>query len=298
MWCILEGPDGAGKTTLARDLERAAPGGYRHAGPTDQLPVLARRMFDDCPLYHEVDVVWDRAHLGNHVYGLLDRGGSDWRDSGHAWRIALEAFLIDRGAHCYFMTADISVLRRRKPDESYERLVSQLGYFEEAMEASFLDWGVLDGGQPIGRDEIDTTDAGPSPDPLGIGTREPKVWVLGEQLSSKSPGNMDWPFLTRSGLDLVWPVVNPNYVRVSNALWGPGQEALGVNGRGLLWRRWEALGFPAVVALGRVAAEACEAAGVQIVTELSHPQWHARFRAKDPNGYRFQLAQELGLLCA
>jgi uracil-DNA glycosylase len=73
---VLEGPDGAGKTTLAQSLMLRYGFAYHHEGPppTDADPLLHHyaRLITDA----KVPTVFDRLHLGEMVYGPLLRGKS------------------------------------------------------------------------------------------------------------------------------------------------------------------------------------------------------------------------------
>jgi len=82
---ILEGPDGAGKTVLARHLQERYHIAYRHEGPTpaDRSPLLYYGgILDAC---RDVPVVFDRFALGERVYGPLLRGGDRLGDLG--WHV-------------------------------------------------------------------------------------------------------------------------------------------------------------------------------------------------------------------
>src|SRR5688500_988429 len=72
---IIEGPDGAGKTTLAEHLVKHHGYRYHHEGKPEHVDMLVR--------YAEVfleqtasgqPVVFDRLHLGELVYGNILRG--------------------------------------------------------------------------------------------------------------------------------------------------------------------------------------------------------------------------------
>lgn len=75
MHVIIEGPDGAGKTTLARELCKRYDMAYHHEGPPpDGANVLhhyARQL-----LHAKKQTVFDRFHVGETIYGPLLRGGS------------------------------------------------------------------------------------------------------------------------------------------------------------------------------------------------------------------------------
>lgn len=72
---ILEGPDGAGKTTLARQLCHEYGMGYHHEGPPPDRGDLTA-YYAGLMLRTERRTVFDRLHLGEFVYGPLLRGAS------------------------------------------------------------------------------------------------------------------------------------------------------------------------------------------------------------------------------
>lgn len=70
---IIEGPDGAGKTTLAHDLCKRYGMAYHHEGPPPNPGAFEHyRSLLDWP----EPTVFDRLHVGELVYGPLLRGGS------------------------------------------------------------------------------------------------------------------------------------------------------------------------------------------------------------------------------
>lgn len=83
---ILEGPDGGGKTTLARELEKCGFT-YVHTGPPengyDSFGLL-RETLDNLnwALNHTNDVVFDRLWLGERIYGPIARGRDLIGDEG------------------------------------------------------------------------------------------------------------------------------------------------------------------------------------------------------------------------
>lgn len=69
---ILEGPDGAGKTTVAQEK---FPGHvYHHEGPPPAMGVLEH--YAGLLVNARVPTVFDRFHLGEFVYGPILRDGS------------------------------------------------------------------------------------------------------------------------------------------------------------------------------------------------------------------------------
>lgn len=107
MIIVLEGPDLAGKTTIARDYERRGFT-YHHQGP---LTSSAREAYleplDDMATgYH----VLDRWHLGELVYGPMLRGESK---VGPKLLNEIETALDALGAVRLIVTAPLQVIRDR-----------------------------------------------------------------------------------------------------------------------------------------------------------------------------------------
>lgn len=74
--CILEGVDGAGKTTLAEYLCERYGAMYFHDGPPNNPEYAMAELVDDLA-QHPERAVFDRFHLGNFAYGTVFRGASD-----------------------------------------------------------------------------------------------------------------------------------------------------------------------------------------------------------------------------
>lgn len=73
---LVEGPDGAGKTTLVDLIEKAHPGLYRSSCGVPERPPLKEYMHKSIEAWYErvPVVVFDRFHLGEQVYGPIMRG--------------------------------------------------------------------------------------------------------------------------------------------------------------------------------------------------------------------------------
>ena len=116
MLIVLEGPDGAGKTTLAKALMagfyRKWPSGtfrIEHRGPLrlNVDPVDEYTLPDYDPADMTNLVVCDRWHLSEAVYGPIYRGGS------RADLVFHEKWLDDRGALKLYVTEPLRVLTAR-----------------------------------------------------------------------------------------------------------------------------------------------------------------------------------------
>ena len=85
MIVIIEGPDGAGKTSLARELQQRCLLGYHHEGPPPLDKTPQEHYISTLRSFEGRDVVIDRFALGERVYGPALRGedklGADgWRE--------------------------------------------------------------------------------------------------------------------------------------------------------------------------------------------------------------------------
>lgn len=281
MWIVLEGIDGAGKTTLARWMETHRGWKYGHAGPPGQggsFPELITCWWrcENRELARAEHWAWDRGHLGELFCGPVRRGTT----LTEAARRVFEAFLLDRDAEIWWL------------DPPADRVESDFPMAQRASERLHLQTATRESRVRVRRfpnapaaaafaREMPTPERQEILDPGGVGTRRPRWWVLGEQASGAAPCPL--PFLTPAGLDMLWPHVEPQKVRVSNALMpdvdlvaaraGHFPEVVLENLAG--W--WKLLFEPKVLVLGGTAEAACRSAGVPIAAKMRHPQYIRRF---------------------
>lgn len=116
-------------------------------------------------------------------------------------------------------------------------------------------------------------------DRYGVGSARPRLWVLGERTNPRAPSH-PLPFGTTAGTQMLWPHVVPRRVRVSNVLQPsghsyPAHETI-EDARLRLPRDWQALGQPAIVAVGGLAARVLRGLPAVEAT-LDHPQFVWRF---------------------
>lgn len=95
---IFEGPDGGGKSTLARQFAQATNARYVHFGSFPNVQDLARFYVEGMmpALLGYQDVVFDRSWLSEWPYGVAFRDGKD--RIGHARRRTLERLALRCGA--------------------------------------------------------------------------------------------------------------------------------------------------------------------------------------------------------
>lgn len=122
MFLVLEGPDGAGKTSLSERLKDLLEHQwwvrYGHCGPLTGDPLVEYELaFDDYDPGEDNThwVVQDRLHWGETVYGPLYRGGSKLTP---AMFRHVELYLASRGAVMVHVTADLETLERRQREKN------------------------------------------------------------------------------------------------------------------------------------------------------------------------------------
>lgn len=135
MIVIIEGPDGAGKTTLARAIQQDTGWQYIHANAPAAHPLIEYT----APLSDSTkSFVLDRWHLGEMVYGPLHRGGS--RLSPEQF-VAVEQFLDERGAVvvlCNGTVAELSKHLYMRGDKPHATLAMEARGFDKIASTTWL----------------------------------------------------------------------------------------------------------------------------------------------------------------
>lgn len=292
MLIILEGVDGAGKTTLATNLfdqlQPHAPTRVLHRGPMtgDWLEEYELDLEDYWPHCGE-HIICDRWHVGELVYGPVLRGITKLTPGQRAH---VEKFLMRRGAVLVHVTAPTSAVHRRL-EERGDDLVSQSmipdlfdGYYREFMESNMpvysyitdgdnaddncgplLKVGALTEGRAHALHEFQTY----------VGAVDPSLLLLGET-RLRHNGELKYPdkaaFTPRSGTSGEFLLRSlPRDVSFGCGIANALEEDIG-----LLWQR---LGEPMIVALGKEAARECERAELPYGA-VPHPQYVRRFHSK------------------
>lgn len=298
MHIIIEGPDGAGKTTLARNLQRLSlrPYGYHHEGPppagADPLEYYARLL-----LSHRVPTIFDRCHLGEVVYPPILRGTSSTLTNRG---LRLMRRLVDGiGAKVVVCLPPLDVVRYRwaekdlaglellkreaQLDESYRRF--------EAIAPAHADV-VLYRACPSDRELRAILEPKPACPFGAIGSPDAKLLFVGERINAPNPvtDGTDVPFFCERNSSLFlnqaleFAGVEERDLALTNAYAGSGiARDLGriasqfPNLRAIVAlgaEAWNALHKPFAVPLGNVP-----------LVDLPHPAYWKRFHAKEPDAY-------------
>jgi hypothetical protein len=278
---VFEGPDLAGKSSLADELEKTFLAGgeavtrMKH-GPLKQDALTEYLM----PLQdYDTSSVWiiDRLHLGELVYGPLMRGTSRL-SMAQAYYIELALRYASRGDDFVSLEQLITV-RKHYNELAFHHMSWYMNAYTDAFRADQLAYQLYL-----------TRQAGLPPTEY-LGGQRPKVLLLGDRQANgsatlKRPAII-WPFAPWNGTSGHWlfqsllaAEVQIYDVGILNACDRPPLE---------LQMTWLKLGQPPTIALGLNAKKAAEGVGIPLANHIPHPQFARRFHHKDLVPYGLEI---------
>ena len=286
MIICLEGPDGAGKTTLAHQLGSMCFMFFNtqvtvlKRGPI-QLDPIAEYLepFVDLVEHHERIMILDRWHVGELIYGPLLRGESKLtvRQANY-----IEMVMASLGCHFVHLSAPVETLESRwdqNPDDLVKRelLASIRGaYFHYVVDKAH--WETWPNGFPTDG-TFDVTYTSPFPGRY-VGPKEPAVLLLGDRRNDNS---LPWPFVPHRATSGHWMLgafiageVDHMRVGIANA---NEFETCDLNAL------WQMLQRPPVVTLGRNAERAWRMVDAVEPQAIPHPQYMRRFHHQEFKSY-------------
>lgn len=291
MICILEGPDGGGKTTLARQLCEHFQAEYVHEGPPPAgvATLVHYGKILQTARQRPGNTIFDRLALGERVYGPILRGRDTLGENG--MRLFHRIVTAGRAVEVLCLPAyDVAMTRwRQKEDlvkdaEMYRAVYDR--YFELSDDQHFYDWTEV-GAFDMLCDNIALGDLTPLP-PQFIGDPGASFLIVGDRGSEPDSPTANLPFYGETNssgwLD-----------RMLRLAGFREDELMLVNA--YRWQRdhpdWDTV-IPedilppapnmTVIALGNNAAERCRQLSIEH-RKLPHPQYWKRFHAKDERGF-------------
>jgi len=291
---ILEGPDGAGKSTIAADLGAL---GYRvvhHACPPSERTEsgVFRHWLHRVYAHRKRKVVFDRLHLSDIIYGPMVRGSTPMTERGldmleryyealdaqvviclPPWRVALQNWLRSRDRQLVKHVADFNKVYRGYVDMLFRRRRNYVRYdYTRHYHLSFAKALV----------ELHGTSL---PDGV-VGSQHPRFLVIGE----RSITRLNLPLLdTRGSSGWLYDAMHEagyeeHEMTFVNAL-APNKTPQ------LIERVWFHFNkTPTILALGAIAQRLCRDRCLP-AESFEHPQFWKRFHVRQRKDYVRRLAQ-------
>lgn len=293
---IFEGPDGAGKSTLASSLARSMDAHYVHCGPflgvTTGLARLYAEAIMPAVLGHR-DVILDRCWYSEKPYADAFRGGKSrlqMTDIRMLERLALrcQTSLVLCLPPFGVVMGNFLERKKQKGGEYLDSTDQLLQVFQgyEALSATtqlpltLYDYTVDSQDLLLGR-LVSDSPATPSSIPHPVSTRSAgsliaRVAIVGEsfgQIKNEDP-LYQWPFASFSNVGCSrWLAQQLHDGGI------PERKLLWVNSDQLEWGGQDVLGGKKVITLGDQAAKICARFSHDVVGQHFHPQAWKRFKA-------------------
>jgi len=306
MLIVIEGVDGAGKSTLVEMLNDRMPENtiIKHRG---KLKGDALREYEwDLVNYQPGgdNIVCDRRHLGELIYPAA-RGCSSKLTP--QMRQHVDMFLLSRGATRIILDADIDLVQKRCRErgedfvEPWQIALIHGWYRDYAIAHS--DWW-----------HLHSEDVSPNMvrDILGyaklmddgavilqrwktyVGGRWPDFLFVGDKRNGNDAAHgrpaypsAFVPYRDTSGDFLIGAIQD---AELGNTTYG---IVNGTDEQDQLLQLWYTLGEPRAIALGDAAATAMNRSGVPMVGKVAHPQYMRRFHHKDRQTYGLKMKEML-----
>lgn len=293
MWVLLEGVDGAGKSTLAeaiRDELESRFGKAELIHKSQPTRDVLEEYATDYEGREDQHLVFDRFHLGELVYAPLYRETGPFGALGVAGFRWVEKFLQARGARVYVVDAPYDVVAERLATRGEDYLQSHhvesvIERFREVRDEvsciaapSFGYPKTYEVLRPLADAIVSEAGAhtaqheGLRAFPSYVGGPHPEVLLVGEKRGGQPPfesGACFMPLKNKSG-QFLWHYLPDPYwkgVGVANAK----EDQIGA--------LWMTLGQPPIVALGREASRTLDGISLKHAA-VPHPQAVKRFANK------------------
>lgn len=286
MLIILEGPDGAGKTTLAEQLRTVYDLGYHHEGPPPNGANPLWYYGGVLNSFRGNRMVMDRLALGERVYGPIYRNRDGVGEAG--WRLftrlvraagAVQVLCLPppEAALKTWQHAKRDELYRQHGDEKFMATYTRYGFLGHTQD--FIYDYTREGEFERLRDWLERTPTLANL-PLGmVGHPNARYLLVGDQVGGVETGThgIDLPFFTTKG--------SAAYLTETLDLAGFKEEELAfINSRKASGHRNLIPRFPRTFALGKEAQHACRTQGISHVS-VPHPQFRKRFQHAEIAGY-------------